>query len=333
MLFRSLHTERLKGDIANEPVGVKVVELAPEEVNGKIVRKRVIKIYQKSSGKFLAYVKETHTGAKNAEDKRRNPLYSYNQIKEELEDIKSQHEDPLLPEEVERLRNTPIVPIIPKTPTEKAKIATEKIVDEGKVKVKEQKASVPLTITKAVRQQLHDLGFSKANIDNMKPEKALDIINKQEVKPKENGKQESANNGEKLTDGSVKEADGKNNKPHKEPIKIGGVKAIGEKERLAPSEAEQVVIEAYDKLNEELGYKLDIAIDYLEGKTDEELTTLAEKDKWEEGTDIITNESENEPFQKVSQRKGDITKVVEAITKAFKGINVEVNAEIGRAHV
>ena len=322
-----LHTERLKGDIANEPVGVKVVELAPEEVNGKIVRKRVIKIYQKSSGKFLAYVKETHTGAKNAEDKRRNPLYSYNQIKGELEDIKSQHEDPLLPEEVERLRNTPIVPIIPKTPTEKAKIATEKIVDEGKVKVKEQKASVPLTITKAVRQQLHDLGFSKANIDNMKPEKALDIINKQEVKPKENGKQESANNGEKLTDGSVKEADGKNNKPHKEPIKIGGVKAIGEKERVAPSEAEQVVIEAYDKLNEELGYKLDIAIDYLEGKTDEELTTLAEKDKWEEGTDIITNESENEPFQKVSQRKGDITKVVEAITKAFKGINVEVNAD------
>jgi hypothetical protein len=71
------------------------------------------------------------------------------------------------------------------TTTEKAKVATEKIVEEGKAKVAEQKASVPLTITKAVKQQLYDLGYSKVNVDNMKPERALDIINKQETNKKE----------------------------------------------------------------------------------------------------------------------------------------------------
>jgi hypothetical protein len=129
------HTERLKGNVTNEPVGVKVVELAPDE-NG--VKKKVIKIYQKSSGKYLAYVKETHTGQKNALDKNGNPLYTQSQISGELEDIKLQDEKPLPPEEVERLRNTPITPIIPKTPTEKAKEATDKIVEESKTKVKEQ---------------------------------------------------------------------------------------------------------------------------------------------------------------------------------------------------
>lgn len=398
-----LHTERFKGDIANEPVGVKVVELAPEEVDGKIVRKRVIKIYQKSSGKFLAYVKETHTGAKNAEDKHGKALYSQEQIKGELEDIKLQDENPLPPEEVEALRNTPIVPIIPKTIKEKAAHATEKIVKEGKEKVKTSKKA-------------------------------------------ENGKQESAVNGEKPATGSVEEANGEIGKPHKESVKKGGVKAIlrkpkevnrvnagkiapdspyhdvmkyfidggrvskeairklykdsigevqaknnitysekkydkkyapnldelahtlwenapkelgdvtteeykdalelvlqkydspiemakdyikalGEKERVAPSEAEQVIIEAYDKLNEELGYKLDIGIDYFEGKTDEELKAIAEKDKWEEGTDIVTNESEGEPFQKVSQRKGDFSKVKDVIQNSFPKINVEVNVD------
>jgi hypothetical protein len=182
------HTERLKGNITNEPVGIKVVELAPEEINGKIVKKRVIKIYQKSSGKYLAYIKETHKGQKDAKDKYGNPLYSYEQIKGELEDIKLQDEKPLPPDEVDRLRNTPIVPIMPKSPTERGKEALSGVVGESKAQVEAEKASIPLTITNAVRQQLYDLGFSKANVDAMKPERALDIINKQEVKPKEANK-------------------------------------------------------------------------------------------------------------------------------------------------
>jgi len=187
------HTERLKGNVANEPVGIKVVELAPEEVDvevdgkmtKKVIRKKVIKLYQKSSGKYLAYIKETHKGSKDAKDRRGNPLYTQEQISGELEDIKLQDEKELPPDEVERLRNTPITPVVPKTVKEKAKEATDKIVEESKAKVKEQKASVPLTITKAVRQQLLDLGFSNANVDLMKPERALEIINKQETNKKE----------------------------------------------------------------------------------------------------------------------------------------------------
>jgi hypothetical protein len=43
-------------------------------------------------------------------------------------------------------------------------------------------ASVPLTITKQSRQQLYDLGYSKKDVDSMKPETANDVINKQETK-------------------------------------------------------------------------------------------------------------------------------------------------------
>lgn len=44
--------------------------------------------------------------------------------------------------------------------------------------------SVPLTITKAVRQQLLDLGYSRADINKMKPEEAQEIIKNQTTKPK-----------------------------------------------------------------------------------------------------------------------------------------------------
>lgn len=45
--------------------------------------------------------------------------------------------------------------------------------------------SVPITITKAVRQQLLDLGYSRADINKMKPEEAQEIIKNQTTKPKE----------------------------------------------------------------------------------------------------------------------------------------------------
>ena len=63
-------------------------------------------------------------------------------------------------------------------------------------------------------------------------------------------------------------------------------------------------------------------ISYLEGKTDEEL----KNEKWEDATDIVIDESENEPFQKVSQRKGDFQKVFEKIKANFKGITVVKDA-------
>ncbi len=48
------------------------------------------------------------------------------------------------------------------------------------------KSSIPLTITSQVRQQLYDLGYSKVDVDNMKPEEGQSIISRQSVKIKEN---------------------------------------------------------------------------------------------------------------------------------------------------
>lgn len=55
---------------------------------------------------------------------------------------------------------------------------------EATKKPEPAKASVPLTITSQVRQQLYDLGYSKADIDAMKPADAQDIITNQTTKAK-----------------------------------------------------------------------------------------------------------------------------------------------------
>lgn len=47
--------------------------------------------------------------------------------------------------------------------------------------------------------------------------------------------------------------------------------------------------------------KADAVIDYLEGKTTEEIEELLKKDKWEEGTDIVINENPDDVFQKVKE--------------------------------
>ncbi len=132
-----LHTERFKGNIVNEPVGVKVIELKPTQ-EGK-PGKKVIKVYQKSDGKFLSWVKETNTGSGEALDKEDKELYSPDQI-DELEELKLQDEPPVSPEELDKLRNTPIVPVIPKTVKEKSEEATNKIIEESKKKVSESKS-------------------------------------------------------------------------------------------------------------------------------------------------------------------------------------------------
>lgn len=163
-----VHTERFKGDIANEPVGVKVIELTPTE-EGK-AGKKVIKVYQKSTGKFLSWVKETNTGKAEALDKEGNSLYTPEQL-DELEELKLQDEKPLPPDEVERLRNTPIVPIMPKSPKERGKEALSGVVGESKAKVEAEKAS---TTTPT------DLEAQKADIEARRKEE-LDNIGKKGI--------------------------------------------------------------------------------------------------------------------------------------------------------
>lgn len=179
---RHFRSERTQGNEEGLPVGIRAVDLnnpfnedkGPNYKPGKIA----LKVFDARTGKFLSWAKETKTGSAESLDKAGNELYTAEQ-KELLKTLEQQdyNETPEGGDIIERLTKPKPKP----TPTEKAKVATDKIVEESKAKVKEQKASVPLTITKAVRQQLYDLGFTKANVDLMKPERALDIINKQEV--------------------------------------------------------------------------------------------------------------------------------------------------------
>lgn len=72
-------------------------------------------------------------------------------------------------------------------------------------------------------------------------------------------------------------------------------------------------------------------VDYLEGKTDEELKSLAEKDKWEEGTDIIISD-ENEPFQKESSKPSVyVQKVVDKIQSAMPKVKIVFDANLKAA--
>ncbi len=179
---RHFRSERTQGNEEGLPVGIRAVDLNNpfNEDRGKDYKpgKIALKVFDARTGKFLSWAKETKTGSADSQDKLGNELYTAEQ-KELLKTLEQQmyNETPEGGDVIERLTKPKPKP----TPTEKAKVATDKIVEEAKAKVKEQKASVPLTITKAVRQQLYDLGFTKANVDLMKPERALEIINKQET--------------------------------------------------------------------------------------------------------------------------------------------------------
>jgi hypothetical protein len=183
---RHFRSERTQGNEEGLPVGIRAVDLnnplnedkGPNYKPGKIA----LKVFDARTGKFLSWAKETKLGSAESLDKAGNELYTAEQ-KDLLKTLEQQmyNENPEGGDVIERLTKPKPKP----TPTEKAKVATSKIVEEAKAKVKEQKASVPLTITEAVRQRLLDLGYSNVNVDNMKPERALDIINKQETNKKE----------------------------------------------------------------------------------------------------------------------------------------------------
>lgn len=70
-------------------------------------------------------------------------------------------------------------------------------------KAEEPTASVPLTITSQVRQQLYDLGYTKQDVDAMKPETAQDIIAKQTTKPKESTTTDAIADIEKTLYGTI----------------------------------------------------------------------------------------------------------------------------------
>ena len=75
--------------------------------------------------------------------------------------------------------------------------------NEKTKKAEEPTASVPLTITSQVRQQLYDLGYTKQDVDAMKPETAQDIIAKQTTKSKEPTTRDAKSDIEKTLYGTI----------------------------------------------------------------------------------------------------------------------------------
>ena len=136
-----MRTERLKGNAEGMPVAVKVIDLnnpmgeaMPE---GYKAGKKVLKIYDKVTGKFLSWAKETHQGSAEALDKEGNALYTPEQI-EQIKDLELVDETPADEVELTEIRK-PILPV-----KQRAEEATKKIIEESKEKVKQSK-NVSLT--------------------------------------------------------------------------------------------------------------------------------------------------------------------------------------------
>lgn len=387
-----LHTERFKGNITNEPVGVKVVELKPTQ-EGK-PGKKVIKIYQKSDGKFLSWVKETNTGKGDALDKEGNALYTAEQL-DELEDLKLQDEPPASPDQVEELRNTPITPIVPRKPQEKADDALNELVKEAKQNLEnkqkqkenakqksatngkkpisgnneetdgESESDVKATKLKSNKSRIQRkvkhperLKAMKLEVNNAKDIALMyftegNFIDRDSLKSFFKGSEKEAFARQNLT---LKEKDGKKLAPTIDGLahelwqenneKFPNIEeseyknAIEEAllENLSPIEMARSLNAAYGAskntrleelvmgVYEEPGVDSNVAdsvIDFLEGKTDEELKELAEKDKWEEGTDIVVDKTEEEPFQKESTKLSDnIQKVVDKLQSALPKVKI-----------
>ena len=410
--FRS-HTrnERLLGNEEGVPVGLKLIDInnpfgLPTK-EGYIPGKKVLKIYNKRTGQFLSWAKETHKG-KSDSKKEDGSLVTTAEEGDILKTLEGQrYNEDIKGNEGDIARLTapkpkPITPI-----TKKAEDATEKIVEESKEKVKQSKikengkdkntpngekpirgnneetngesegTSKELKLPKVKQNKNRsDRGiknpfrkkaseFDPANayesvityfagkgfvsMDSLrkffKETKKYNI--KEWVKTntfkRQNLTQEGAPNIDEVANslwenqsdrlGNLTTEDYKNAieevlRTHASPVDMA--KELLENNGIGVnlSRLEEITMNAYETAEKE-GYLEDLnnVVEELESKTDEKLKELAEKDKWEEGTDIVINNIEGEPFQKVSQRKGDFTKVRDKIAASFPKINVEVNAD------
>lgn len=391
-----MRTERLKGNAEGMPVAVKVIDLnnptgGPTE-EGYKAGKKVLKIYDKVTGKFLSWAKETHQGSAEALDKEGKALYTPEQI-EQIKDLELVDETPASETELIEIRK-PILPV-----KQRAEEATKKIIEESKEKVKQSKTKENgkqesvVKSKESIRGNNEEVsGEDKGNIKETKlrtsksriqrkvknplREKAAKItvdspydlvmqhfigggyMDRDSLKSFFKGKESEAfarqNLTLKLDKYDSKYAPNMKDLAHSlwednqeqypqfntedyfnaleevllentSPIQMAK-DLIAKTETPAMNRQDELLAGIYeDKEVDE--NKADAVIYYLEGKTDEELKELAEKDKWEEGTDIVIN-NENEPFQKVSNRKGDITKVIDAIKKALPKINV-IEGDLG----
>lgn len=141
-----MRTERLKGNAEGLPVAVKVVDLNEIPADYKMPEgyksnKKILKVYQKSDGKFLGWAKETHKGGAEALDKTGQSLYNEQEI-DLIKHLETVNETPATEKELEGLRQP-----LPKAPVkQRAAEATSKIVEEAKAKVRDQKGGNKVTL-------------------------------------------------------------------------------------------------------------------------------------------------------------------------------------------
>lgn len=137
--------------------------------DGVPVKKAILNVYNGQTGKYIVSVREKD---KKGFTKYKASVYSPSEIKQ-MQSIQELGVTPLA-EGDERFTkiNEPV----------EEKVTEVKV---EKPEAKEEVKSIPLTITKQSRQQLYDLGYSKQDVDKMKPEEAHKIVSSEKTKPKE----------------------------------------------------------------------------------------------------------------------------------------------------
>lgn len=175
---RHFMSERTQGNEEGLPVGIKEVDLndVPENYpfKGKRIptdyssKKKLIKIYDLRTGKFLSWAKETKLGLKEAKDKNGNPLYSPEEL-EVAEHLKTIVEPTEGNEVIIDRLIKPKAPVIKPTEKEREAAAMDKLVAEAKSN-KEKRDKEKLSKEKQVKEAKKENGKEKSTVIREKSE-------------------------------------------------------------------------------------------------------------------------------------------------------------------
>jgi hypothetical protein len=189
-----------------------------------------------------------------------------------------------------------------------------KDVEEYNSKSTKPTASVPLTITSQVRQQLYDLGYSKEDVDAMKPEEAQDIIANQTTKLKVE---------EPVSDIEAKKADIERRR-QEELTDIGRVKLI-QAANNAKSDRDSDPNSAFKEMTDE---EIDTEFQKALNSLNDLLRGLRKKGVSNEKiTKAVINKIINHPILRM--RSGGSNEIIKSIEKGLDSFlpSQEVNAK------
>jgi len=338
--FRS-HTrnERLLGNEEGVPVGLKLIDINnPKGLleEGKYTPgKKVLKIYNKRTGQFLSWAKETHRGkadSKRADGslvttKEEGDLLKTLEQQEYNENIKGNEGD------IARI----ITPKPKPTPTQRAEEAKKKkrnpardkkVVEYEQAEIKRISKTVPKTLREAVLRYFAEKG-------RVTTKDFYTYIGKND-RVNYNLHFWAINNDKKFSADTIAKKIWTEDFERSEETfdEQNVIEEIFDvlKENDKPTDIFQSLVKEHSKNNNEgmpdgyaeyLKEQDAIEKEFLDKEAEDESNARDQAEK--EGL-FDDKKIENEQFQKESQRKGDITKVVAAIKKALPKINVVEDA-------